>query len=203
MGDVIVFLHGRERRSAIRARRSKVTPDLFATGVRTMRHHHSEGIESRCGHLRAATTLAPISAASASGEPQTSTTSRKLKTMRLDIGQPVLKGKQILSGDFPRGIRQHVPMEQQQADRLANSKWRQEFSARVKQARGTRTQQDMAELLGITQTTYSKYEGSRASIMPPQLMPLFCKICGISLYWLLTGEIPQKKSKKPRRRRAA
>jgi transcriptional regulator with XRE-family HTH domain len=68
--------------------------------------------------------------------------------------------------------------------------FREEFSARVKLARESAgyTQEEIASLLGMSQPTYNKYEGSRASIMPTHLQAKFALICRVSLDWLLTGK---------------
>lgn len=70
-------------------------------------------------------------------------------------------------------------------------RWRQEFRRRVREGRGQRTQEDMAELLGVSPSAYAKYESARASIMPTRLLPRFAKICAMSLEYLITGERPQ------------
>lgn len=113
MGQLIRF-HPRapRRRSAIRMSLSGVILAFLATDDRTMRPHHSGGIESRCGHFLAAATPTPMSAASLSGEPHSPTTSRKDETMHAHIGQPVLGGKEILSHDCAMGIRHDVRMHE-------------------------------------------------------------------------------------------
>ncbi len=204
MGVVLVFGHARA--SSIARRRQKaanvsaVKPASFAVRVRRMGSHHSGGIELRCGHLRTAESPAPISAAKASGPSQRATTSRKLEIMSSLLGQPVLKCKPIVSHDCAES-EGHTVLMHKDAEKLADSQWREEFRQRLKTARRPRTQAVMAELLGITQTTYSKYEAERASQMPTRLLPLFCKICGVSLEWLIEGaepvaEMPQAKRKK-------
>lgn len=70
----------------------------------------------------------------------------------------------------------------------AEYQWRQAFKSRLKQARGARTQEDMADLLGVSRDAYSKYEGGRDTDLPLRLLPRFCKICAISMEWLITGE---------------
>jgi transcriptional regulator with XRE-family HTH domain len=84
-------------------------------------------------------------------------------------------------------------MGQDEEDRIQRE-WREGFRTRMIQARGdVRTQGDMAELLGIERSAYSKYEApSRKTILPPRLYPNFCKICGIDLVWFLTGETRAK-----------
>jgi transcriptional regulator with XRE-family HTH domain len=72
---------------------------------------------------------------------------------------------------------------------MGSKDFRSEFSGRVKLARESAgyTQEEMASLLGISQTTFSKYEGARASVMPTELQGKFALICRISLHWLITG----------------
>lgn len=93
----------------------------------------------------------------------------------------------------------HVPMEQDDED-IAETVWREGFRKRIVAARGSRTQDVMAELLEINQSTYSKYEGSRKSQMPIRLLPRFCKICGITLEYLIEGKEPATKIA-PRKRK--
>lgn len=88
-------------------------------------------------------------------------------------------------------------------EKLAETKWREELRMRLKQARGPRTQQDVADFLGISQTRYSKYESSRASMMPTRLLPRFCKLCGVDLYWLIEGPKAAAAKTVPRKRRIA
>lgn len=97
-----------------------------------------------------------------------------------------------------------VHMAQSHED-IIETNWQEGLRQRIKQARGSRSQQDMADLLGITQTAYSKYEGSRGTVMPVRLMPKFCKICAVSLEWLIEGDkmvkpTPEIRSKSPKRR---
>ena len=179
---------------------SAVSPALRAVRVRKIAPQCSGGIESRCAHLRAAEMPTPTSQAKASGRSHKATISRKLQIMQLVLGQPVHKIKPIVSHDGENSLRHNFGMSKD-AEKLAESAWREAFRLRLKTARGVRTQEDMAELLGITQTRYSKYEAKRASQMPPRLLPLFAKICGVSLPWLIDGKetvakMPQVRKKK-------
>jgi hypothetical protein len=82
---------------------------------------------------------------------------------------------------------------------IADSEWREAFRQRLRQAQGNRTGDDMAELLCISRDAYSKYV-SRGSAMPTRLLPRFCKICAVSLEWLIEGpkvEKGQKPAKSP------
>jgi transcriptional regulator with XRE-family HTH domain len=78
-------------------------------------------------------------------------------------------------------------MDEDLDDREAESAWREGFRMRIIAARGARTQETMAELLGIKTNTYGKYEGGRKSVMPVRLLPKFAKICGVDLVELIEG----------------
>ena len=81
---------------------------------------------------------------------------------------------------------------------MANSpEYREAFVGRVRQAREHAgfSQQTIAKFLGITQSTYSKYEGARgesetSTLMPDELKGDFCELCGVNVAWLITGEPP-------------
>lgn len=87
----------------------------------------------------------------------------------------------------------------------AESEWRTAFSARLKEKRGERTHDTMAELLCIDGpnrgSTYAKWE-NRGSQPPIRLLPKICKIFGVTLEWLIAGDKeapkPQKIHKKKR-----
>jgi DNA-binding XRE family transcriptional regulator len=69
---------------------------------------------------------------------------------------------------------------------LGKTRFRKIFAARVAQARAGAglTQERVAELLGISQTRYSKYEKRSEqpkvvpSAMPPELIDRFCEVTG-------------------------
>lgn len=196
MGDV-VKVRFRQRhartpstsRAAKRVSKSAVTPADLAFSVSSTADHHSGGMRLRDDHFRTAQLPAPTSVAIASSESQSSMIEvNEVKSdMARTMGQLVPKIKAIVSHDYKRDSGQNVPMvqtEQNQTD-LA---WEQAFRGRLKQARGARSQADMAELLCITRDAYSKYEGTRGTIMPVRLMPKFCKICAVSLEWLIEGD---------------
>lgn len=173
--------------AASSASRSAVKPADRAFSVVKIEDHHSAGIASRCGHLRTAATVAPISAAKASGDDHSATTSRKLETdevMDMLIGQSVLKSKPILSHDWKMELGNTCPM-----GKVAGATaYLQEFTTRVYSARehARRTQEDVAHALQTTQTTYSKYE--TRSLLPHRHIRTFCLICQISVEWLVTGQ---------------
>jgi hypothetical protein len=70
------------------------------------------------------------------------------------------------------------------------SSYKAGFLGRVKAAREARfgTQTDLCEVLGLKQAIYSKYEVR--SLMPHQLIPRFCKACGVTVDWLITAQGP-------------
>ena len=70
---------------------------------------------------------------------------------------------------------------------------------RTRQLRGVRTQEEMAELLGVGFEAYKKYE--TRSPLPQHLLPKFAMIVGCDLEYLLTGKLAPKAGK--RRARAA
>lgn len=205
MGDVLQFRnHARASagsRAAKAASVSAVKPALCATSVRKIGNHHSAGIVLRCGHFRAASALAPISAASAAGVSQSSTTSRKLETMEPLIGQSVLNCKANLSHDYDaqRGFNTAMPKDEGYSD------FYRAFIGRTKAAREASgyTQQEMGELLdGLPQDHYKQFEGR--SPLPHHLIPRFSLLCRVNMLWLLTGKGkgPAEMPAPPRQRRA-
>ncbi len=66
---------------------------------------------------------------------------------------------------------------------MKSNEYRDQFLARVKQARGDRSQSEMAKLLGIKQDRYKQYE--TVSLMPHSLIPQFCKFCRVKVDWLI------------------
>jgi transcriptional regulator with XRE-family HTH domain len=84
---------------------------------------------------------------------------------------------------------------EQDDDNRADLAWLEGFRGRLKQARGERSQEDMAYLLGITRDAYSKYEGSRGTVIPTRLLPRFCKICAVRIEWLIEGDREPKQVK--------
>lgn len=195
MGMILRFprVHARAStgsRAAKAVNNSAVTPPDRAVSVPRTADHHSEGIASRCHHLETVQALAPgMSEAIPSRDGHKSITSRKRRRSDMPdlLGQSVPKCKDFPSHDGRKMIGHTVRMTDD-LEKMAETAWREGFRLRIKQARGDRTQQTMAELLGITQTTYSKYEGQRASMMPTRLLPKFCKICAVSLEWLIEGD---------------
>lgn len=190
------------RRAANSASLRAVKPAASAVGVAKMASHHSAGMLSRCGHLRAASTPAPISSAIASGDDHRATTARKdeisgvLAIAPSRIGQFVLNGKANLSCDSEGPLGQNPGMDQDHAA----SAYKQAFISRVKSAREARglTQTGIATLLGIGQDTYKQYEVR--SYLPHYLVPKFCLACGVDASWLFNGPVVVARQR-PRTRR--
>lgn len=72
-------------------------------------------------------------------------------------------------------------------DDIAESAWREGFRQRLREAQGNRTQETMADLLGISRDRWAKIVGSRGTSFPIRLLTKFCKICDKDLLWLLDG----------------
>lgn len=70
-----------------------------------------------------------------------------------------------------------------------------EFIDRTRRARDEHgfTQDEIAELLGISQGTYKNYETNR--LMPHNLVPAFCLATRVDIAWLYTGRVPQQRLK--------
>jgi len=62
-------------------------------------------------------------------------------------------------------------------------KYRREFVNRVVDARGDKTQVEIARLLDIPLPTYKSYE--RRSLIPHERLQKFCDITGVGIEWLL------------------
>ena len=197
MGVIVKFPHhvrmSAGARAAKSANNSAVKPALRARSVRKSAAHHSAGILFLWGHLRAASTPTPISAASRSGDPQSATISRKLEIMDGCVGQSVQKIKANLSRDSVKHLGHAVPMDQDDDG----------FALRLREIRGPRSQEDMAELLGVTKDAYAKWE-NRGSSPPRRLLPRIWKLGGVTPEWLLENKPPKFKTqrKEPERRRA-
>lgn len=200
-------------RAASRAKSSALTPASRTGSARSTDAHHSAGILSLCHHFETAEAPAPMAAAIASREGHSSMMERNDACFMDDhLRQSVLNGKAIMSGDCGEPPRQIVPMGKAQA----RSKFLADFLGRTKAAREAKfdSGREMAEALGWgddAQATYSKYE-SRTPL-PHYLISQFCKILGVRVDWLVTGEgpgpawqpvLPEKKErKKPAKSRRA
>lgn len=71
---------------------------------------------------------------------------------------------------------------------MATTKYNEmNFSSRMKNLRGSRSQAEFAEFLGITsQQTYQNYERGRIPKLP--ILQQISQRTGVSLSWLMTGE---------------
>lgn len=107
--------------------------------------------------------------------------------MAVSMGPAVPKIKPIVSHDYFDRPGHNVPMSEDDED-IAESAWREGFRLRIRTIQGDRTADDMADLLGISRTRYSKYVGARASAVPTRLLPKLAKIGAVSLEWLIEGE---------------
>lgn len=199
----VIDLHAaasdRSRRAESSANNSGVTPRSRAKGSGVIADHHSEGIRSLCHHLRTASYPAPVSSPSRRmpvRAPHSAMTDRNEVADSAAVGEasmPTLMGREVpkvkaaLSRDSGQNVGQVVHMDRA-GEELAEKRWRADFKRRLKEARGPRTQEDMAELLNISRDAYSKYEGGRETDFPLRLIPKFCKICGVSMVWLIRGE---------------
>lgn len=68
------------------------------------------------------------------------------------------------------------------------------MAERVKIARteaGYKTQEAIADAMGMTRDAYARYETGRP--IPTERLPGFCDLTNISERWLLTGEGPKNK----------
>lgn len=205
-------------RAARATRSSAVSPADLARSVDRIADHHSSGIRSLWSHLRAAVTGAPISVASAAGEPHSATTARNESNdvmsavgviAESDLGQSVLNSKAILSHDCGQPVRQTPGMGKE----LSEAEHKRRFIERTKRARESqfRTQNPILTILDVSQGTYKQYE-SRTQL-PHRYIPKFCAACQVSVEWLLTGEgkgpaeqpvaAPEKPVQAKRGRRAA
>lgn len=110
--------------------------------------------------------------------------------MASTMGQSVPKIKAIVSHDYTEPSGQNVPMGED-FEMLTEKAWRAAFMQRLREVQGARTQQDMADLLGISRDSWNKYV-NRGSEMPIFLLPKLAKIGAVSLEWLIEG--PRQKS---------
>lgn len=178
----------RSRLAAKSANRSAVTPASRAFGKASKAVHHSAGMRSLCHHLETEVAGWPISAASVSRLGQSSMTDRN-ESMPDVLGLSVPNVKAILSRDM--GMAQGHPVLMGAEETATEEAWRRAFKLRVKEARGRRSQEIMADLLGVSRDAYSKYEAlSRDTVLPTRLLVKFAHICGQELDWLIEGPKP-------------
>ena len=116
------------------------------------------------------------------------------------VGLTVPKIKAELSHDCGDALGHNVHMSQDD-EKVAESAWRDAFIQRLRAIQGNRTQDDMADLLGVSRDNYNKWV-NRGSAVPTRLLPRLAKIGGVSLDWLIDGPknqeaaIPTKKRKR-------
>lgn len=192
MGMVVKF-HARAlagSRAANAVNCLAVRPAVIATPESKTASHHSDGTLSRCHHFETAEALAPMSAAMASREGQSSMIDlNEVSGIEQPIRQLVLNCKANVSHDLNPAIGHNVSMDEEQTAR----RFLADFLGRTRAAREMRYRsgREMAEAMGWgsdRQPTYSKYESR--SPLPHYLIPQFCRICGVRVEWLMTGEGP-------------
>jgi len=163
-----------------------VTPADLARLVDTIEYQASDGMLLRCLHLATAETLTCTSDAIASGEGQSSTTSRKelMLIMLQSLGQIVLTRKDILALDRKKSLGHNVRMPTDDSE----DHYKRDFIDRVKSTRIAtgKKQWEVAELLNVPQDHYKHWERSR--LMPHHLVGRFCLITHVDPNWLMTGK---------------
>jgi len=182
---------GSKSRAAKRVKSADLKPAARAREVARTASHQCDGMLSRSDHF---CTLAAVQPKPTS-EAMTPYVGHRSMTARNDEGQTglfmpeslrqfVLFGKDPVSRDCDWPGNDTAAMTKSQA----KSDYKSEFIARTKQAREARgySQVQVAELLGIDQPKYSKYE--TRSYMPHDLIPLFCLACAVETAWLFTGK---------------
>jgi DNA-binding transcriptional regulator YiaG len=210
MGKVLRFpvRHGRaasaDSRAARRVQISALRPCDVPHSVSSTDAHHSAGMLSLCHHFDTAADLAPISAAIASRDGQSSMIDRKegVSVIPPAIRQSVLNCKDILSADLAVSFGQTVLMA---ATSKSASDFKNLWIARTKAARekSGKSQDVIAAEIGVPQPTYAKYE--TRTMLPHQYVMAFCALCDITPAWMYTAAVamPEAKPKRKRRRLAA
>jgi hypothetical protein len=125
------------------------------------------------------------------------------------IVQSVLQRKSEMSFGEENDLSDNPAM-----DRMSETEETEAFIRRTRMAREAKfkTQLPVYEFLDVKQSHYKHWETKRP--MPRRFIPKFCKLCEVSMEWLLTGEgkgpeavdIPprvERRTSKPRRARAA
>lgn len=158
---------------------------------------------SRFHHLITDQFVVPTSDAIASREGHKSMMDRNEVSGESVLVMPELLGpivpncKAVLSHDLKNSVGHHVLMGKD-AEKQAESEWRSSFQARLRQCQGKRSQDVMADLLGISRDSWNKIvnRGDQPSI---RLLPKIAGIGEVSLEWLIDGKEPAAKAKKPAR----
>ena len=175
---------------------SAVTPAALPLSEDRIALHHSEGMERRCHHLETCQAEAPTSAAIASRDGQSSMTARNElgSLMPPSLGPLVLNVKDQPSRDAEG--RNVLSLRMGTGNR--SSDFKKAFTARVKAARMAtgRTQQEMADELGLAQDRYKQYEGR--TLMPHELLLRFSVICDLDPGYFFTGRraVPSQEKRK-------
>lgn len=162
----------------------------------------------RSRHFETAGARAPMSAAIAAWESQSSMTELNDVTESTipNLIRPfVLFGKDNMSGDARLPQRHAVFMKKPKSV----SDFKEQFTARIARARHDAgyTQASMAIELGLAKeddpapaSTYAKYE--TRSMMPHHLIPIFCGLCDKTTGWLYSGPVVErpveKRGRKPK-----
>lgn len=187
MGIVVSF-HATSRSFADKAAsNSSVTPDCAAGSSETSAAHHSGGMLLRCHHLVTTHSPAPKSARRASRVGQSSMIDRNevSSDMNVTLGQPVPNVKANMSQDGSADSGHNVLMFHiEEPDDV----WEAAMRKRLKDIRGGRTHQDMADLLHITRDRWNKYENRDPHAIPLRLLPKIAKLAERSVEWLITGK---------------
>lgn len=118
--------------------------------------------------------------------------------MHESLGQDVPDCKAILSHDLISLVGHSVPMTEA-SDQIAESVWQASFRERLRTIQGKRTQEDMAELLGISRDTWNKCV-NRGDTFPIRKLPRLAKLAQMSVEELLAG--PDAIQKKPAKTKA-
>lgn len=176
----------KSERTTIDAKPSTDTPDARPRSDFTTGSHQSEGILFLCAHLRTANGEAPMSKAIASGEGHSPITSRKV----VNLGMPG-KIRHIVLGRKPKvshDDKNHSDDNTAMPKEPGATKFKDDFLARTAAAREAVpfTQDEIAEVLGMSQPKYAKYE--KRTPLPHYLVPRFCLACRIDHAWLFTGK---------------
>lgn len=196
MNNVVRFPVRRHARassvlSASRANRSAVNPADLATSVSKTRRHQSDGILSRCHHLR--TREEPpqsTSAAMASREGQSPMTSLNEQidesAMSRLLGQYVPIGKGNMGRDiqFPVG---HCGPMGKDWEKLTDSEWQQAFQERLRRIQGKRTHEDMADYFDMPLERWKKCV-NRGDTFPMRKLPRLALLSGIPMDSLIKGD---------------
>jgi DNA-binding XRE family transcriptional regulator len=164
-----------------------VTPDIARTSApATIATHRSDGMRSRCSHLRTAGTVTslPASDAKSSKLGQSAIRDRTESAMNISLGPIVLNLKANMSHDCGHVVGHHPVMPSFQS----STEYKADFIARTKQARQATgmTQDELAGLLGIKQDRYKQYE--TRSMLPHEYVERFCLACTVTTEWLFTGK---------------